>query len=153
MKDKHFPTDQNPRQESMGKESADMGAERRASIRKTIHSIHVSDLTAMNNYGIIAREGAIIDASPFGFLMTIKRRDLVPIGLKENLTLDSLIGQQVVLFLPEMNLDLDGKITRTAHKGKGMFEVAVEFSEDIPSYWRECLVDLLPKPGELDEEL
>ena len=136
------------------KEFEAMGAEkRRISDRKIIDSIHVADLTSMNNYGIIARDGYIIDASASGFLLTIRRRDLVPVTLKENLTLESLVGQQVVLFLPEMNLDLDGTITRTAHRGKGVFEIAIEFSNDIPTYWRECLVDLLPQPGELEEEL
>lgn len=153
MSDDNFPDDVRTSEESYRKEDRAMGAERRrVSDRKIIDSIHVSDLTSMNTYGIIARTGRIVDASTSGFLMSIARRDLVPISLKENLTLDSLVGQQVVLFLPEMNLDLDGTITRTAHKGKGQFEVAIEFSDDIPSYWRECLVDLLPKPGELEEE-
>ncbi|MDC0980338.1 hypothetical protein OAQ84_01245 [Bdellovibrionales bacterium] len=136
------------------KESETMGAERRRiSDRKSVDFIHVTDLTSMNTYGIIAKNGYIVDASPSGFLLKIKRSELVPISLKENLTLQSLTGQQVVLFLPEMNLDLDGTITRTSHKGRGDYEIAVEFSEEIPAYWRECLVDLLPQPGELEEEL
>ena len=48
-----------------------------------------------------------------------------------------------------MNLDLDGRVVRASHIGRGAFEIALEFSEDIPEYWRECLVDLLPEPGEI----
>ena len=85
-------------------------------------------------------------------MIQIERKDLLPTDLKSNLSLDSLIGQQVVLFLPQMNLDLDGTVNRTAHKGKGCFEIAIEFSRDVPEYWRECLIDLLPAPGEMEDE-
>ena len=129
----------------------EMGAERRISDRKLVEAIHVSDLTSTNTYNVIARDGYIVDASSLGFLLQLTRKDLVDRHLKENLSLNSLVGQQVVLYLPEMNLDLDGTVSRTAHKGKGLFEIAIEFSDEIPDYWRECLVDLLPKPGELDE--
>ena len=128
----------------------EMGAERRVSSRKIVDTIHVCDLTSTNTYTVIASDGYIVDASALGFLLQLSRKDLLSKDLKENLTLDSLVGQNVVLYLPEMNLGLDGTISRTAHTGKGIFEIAVEFSDDIPDYWRECLVDLLPKPGELD---
>jgi hypothetical protein len=98
---------------------------------------------------VIAREAVIIDASRSGFLMLIDRKDIVPKDYRENLTLASLVGHQVVMYLPQMNLDLDGTVTRADHKGKGKFELAVTFSADTPTYWRECLVDLLPAPGEM----
>jgi hypothetical protein len=63
-----------------------------------------------------------------------------------------LVNQRVVLFLPQMNLDLDGTVMRTKHIGKGQFELGIKFSDDVPEYWRECLIDLLPRPGELDQE-
>ena len=128
-----------------------MGAERRIAERKMIDSIHVSDLTSLNNFRVIAREAYIVDASITGFLMHIERSDLVPSELKSNLTLQPLVGQQVVLYLPQMNLDLDGTITRASHKGKGVYHVAVEFSAEVPEYWRECLIDLLPSPGEMEQ--
>jgi hypothetical protein len=34
--------------------------------------------------------------------------------------------------------------------GKKGFYVAIDYSEEAPEYWRECLMDLLPNPGELD---
>lgn len=122
----------------------------RVAERKTTDPILVSEVTSLKPYGLIANEAQIIDASSSGFCMLITRKDLVPKELKSTLTLDSMIGYQVAMFLPAMNLDLDGTIRRTSHRGKGVFEVAIEFSPEVPEYWRECLVDLLPNPGEFE---
>ncbi len=123
---------------------------RRIAARKEVEAIEINDLTSITNYSVIARHGRIINASNSGFLVEIKREWLVPEELRDNLSLSSMLGQAVVLFLPQMNLDLDGTITRTKHMGKGRFVIAIEFSHDVPEYWRNCLVDLLPEPGEFD---
>lgn len=127
-----------------------MGAERRLAERKEVDAIVVSDITALSSYNVLARHGAIIDASTRGFLLYIQREDLIPEELRANLSLEALVGQQLVLFLPQMNLDLDGTVTRAEHKGKGTFSIAVDFSPEVPEYWRECLIDLLPAPGEIE---
>ena len=129
-----------------------MGAERRMAERKEVDAIVVSDITALKNYNVVAKQGSIVDASTRGFLLHIKREDLIPKDLRTNLSLEGLVGQQLVLFLPQMNLDLDGVVTRAIHKGKGLFQIAVDFSMEVPEYWRECLIDLLPAPGEMDED-
>jgi hypothetical protein len=129
----------------------DMSAERRIAERKDIDQIIVSELTSLSNYNVIAHTGTIIDASSSGFLVVLQRTEVVPKEYRDSLSLDPLIGHQVVMFLPQMNLDLDGTIIRTEHKGKGRFEVAITFSSDVPEYWRDCLVDLLPAPGEMKE--
>ncbi len=127
-----------------------MKANARTATRKSLQKISVTEFTSLSNYAVIAHEGIIIDASSTGFCLLIDRHSLVPKDLKSSLSLDALVNQQVVMFLPNMNLDLDGRVSRTAHRGKGIFEVAVEFSSEVPEYWRECLVDLLPAPGEMD---
>lgn len=124
-------------------------AERRLNDRKVVDAISVAELTSLSNYNVIAHEGVIVDASNTGFLLKIDRRNFVPNELRENLSIHQLIGQQVVMFLPQMNLDLDGTISRAEHKGRGQFEIAVTFSAEVPEYWRDCLVDLLPAPGEM----
>ena len=129
-----------------------MKAERRIATRKVVDFIHVNELTSLSIYSVVAREGVIVDASKSGFLLAVDRTQLVPKELRENLDMQSLIGHQVVMFLPQMNLDLDGTVTRAAHVGKGRFEIAVTFSADTPEYWRDCLVELLPAPGEIHEE-
>ena len=123
--------------------------ERRIAARKLVDLIHVSELTSLSNYAVIAREGLIVDASQSGFLLKVERSQLLPKELRDNLSLDNLIGHQVVMYLPQMNLDLDGTIQRATHVGKGSFEIAVTFAPEVPEYWRDCLVDLLPAPGEI----
>ncbi len=126
-----------------------MKSERRVAGRKAVEGILISDLTAITNYAVIAKAGRIVNASTSGFLLEIERKDLVPKSLRENLNLESLLGQHVALYLPQMNLDLDGSVTRATHMGKGRFVVGVDFSYEVPEYWRACLVDLLPMPGEM----
>lgn len=129
-----------------------MKADRRVAARKVVDFIHINELTSLSNYTVIAHEGVIMDASQSGMLLHIERTNLVPKEYRDNLSLESLIGQSVVMYLPQMNLDLDGTVTRAAHVGKGHFEVAITFSPDVPEYWRDCLVELLPAPGEIRSE-
>lgn len=124
---------------------------RRTAVRKDVEGIEINDLTSITNYSVLARHGRIVNASNSGFLVEVERQWLVPEDLRSSLSLASMLGQSVVLFLPQMNLDLDGTITRTKHLGKGRFIIAIDFSHDVPEYWRNCLVDLLPEPGEFDE--
>jgi len=127
-------------------------ANRRVRERKVVDEIVVSELTSLSSYNILAHTGIIVDASASGFLLSLDRKQFAAKDLRDSLSLDSLIGHQVVMFLPQMNLDLDGTIVRTEHKGKGRFELAITFSADVPEYWRDCLVDLLPAPGEIEAE-
>jgi hypothetical protein len=126
--------------------------EKRYVERKLVDSIEVSELTSLSTYDVVAKKGYIKDASIKGFLLIIKRTDIENPDLKNSMDLSALLNQKFVLFLPQMNLDLDGTVTRTKHVGKGQFELGIEFSVDVPEYWRECLIDLLPKPGELDQD-
>jgi len=137
---------------SLNKGFLPMKAERRTATRKAVDYIHVNELTSLSHNNVIAREGVIADASQTGFLLIINRTQLVPKDLRENLSLEGLVGHQVVMFLPQMNLDLDGTIIRASHVGKGQFEIAISFSPEVPEYWRGCLVDLLPAPGEIPDE-
>jgi len=128
-----------------------MKAERRIAERKSTEHIEVTELTSLLQYRVIARAAKIIDVSTSGMMMVLDRKDLVPKDLRDNLTLKELLGQHVVMYLPQMNLDLDGRIIRADHVGKGLFEIGLQFSEEVPLYWRECLIDLLPTPGEFED--
>ena len=130
-----------------------MKENRRYSKRKEVVGIDVNDLTAVSNYSVIAKYGRIVNASSTGFLVEVDRRDLVPSEFRDNLNLSATLGQDVVLYLPQMNLDLDGTIIRANHIGKGRFSIGISFSNDVPDYWRDCLVDLLPEPGEIEAEV
>jgi hypothetical protein len=124
---------------------------RRAAPRRDICPLEISSMSSLDNLAKITRGGNVIEASITGFLVMVKREDLVPVALRKNLTLDDLVGMKVLLHLPQMNLEISGVVTRTKLVGKQGFEVGVDYTEDAPEYWRECLVDLLPYPGELDD--
>jgi hypothetical protein len=122
----------------------------RVAPRQEVSPIHVSYLTSLDDFARIAKNCEILEASTSGLLLLIKREDLIPSALRKNLSLDCLIGNRVFMHLEEMNLEISGIITRTQLLGKKGFYIAIDYSEEAPEYWRECLVDLLPKPGELD---
>ncbi len=110
----------------------------------------VSYVASMDDLAKIARNCEILDASASGLLLLIKRKDLIPQTLRSNLTLDSLIGDRIFLRIEDMNLEISGKITRTKFLGKAGFHVAIDYTDDAPEYWHQCLADLLPSPGEID---
>ncbi len=127
-------------------------ANKRAAPRKQVNGLHVKNLTALDHFSVIARAALLVDISSSGMLLHVDRKQLVPKSLRENLTLTSLEGEHIMLQIKEMDLEIDGKVTRTRMIGKGVFEVAVDFSAEAPEYWRECLVDLMPDKGEDMEE-
>src|SRR5258708_13210872 len=111
--------------------------ERRVAARKVVDFIHIAELTSLSSYSVIAREGVIVDASQSGFLVRVDRLQMVPKEFRENLSLGTLVGHQVVMYLPQMNLDLDGTIIRPGHVGKGPFKIAITFSNDLPTNCRD----------------
>jgi hypothetical protein len=125
--------------------------EKRVATRKTIEGITVTGVTALSPVCLIAREALLINASATGFLLTIHRKALVPKELRANLSLEKLEGESIMMTIEQMNIDIDGYIARTKLVGNGVYEIAVNFTDDAPSYWLECLYDLLPGVGEMDE--
>jgi len=122
--------------------------ERRAAKRKNIHTLDIEHVINNHTLKKICSKAKIVDTSTEGFLIVIEREDLMMGDLKDGLTLEALKDMSLSLYVPFMDLELDGTVGLTRHIGKGTFEVLVNFSDDTPKYWRECLMDLLP---ELDE--
>lgn len=121
-----------------------MSKERRTAQRKPINMIRVENLASLDPFMVICKSAELVDASTSGFLLHVHRNHLVPKQLRSNLSLTVLEGEKVMLKIADMELDLDGTISRTRFIGGGLFEIAVDLSSDAPEYWRECLVDLLP---------
>lgn len=119
--------------------------------RKAIGPLLVSSVSLMDNLSKLARGGEIVDASITGFLMIIKREDLIPKEFRHNLSMDKLVGSSILIYFPQMNIEMAGTVKRTRLLGKKGFEIGIDFTDDAPQYWRECLLDLLPLPGELDK--
>lgn len=128
-----------------------MKAERRISHRKEVYPLRISSLAVVESMAKLVRHGSIINASTQGMLLHIRREDIIPRSLKNTLTLDSLVGDLVVIRIEEMNLELSGKVSRTRLLGKEGFEIALDYTNDAPEYWRECLMDLLPTPQEFND--
>ncbi len=125
--------------------------ERRQVKRKQVQTLEVSNIVSCETLKPVCTRAQIIDTSIKGFLLLIERQDLLSNDLKGNLTLDSMKGMELSLYVEQMELELDGVVGLTRHRGKGLFEVLVNFSNDTPKYWRECLMDLLPQPGEFED--
>jgi hypothetical protein len=123
---------------------------RRGFERRQVSPLHVSSLASLDDLTKLARRCNVVEASATGLLLLVPRDSLMPSKLRSNLNIDVLVGQRVFLKLDEMNLELSGVISRTQLLGKQGFHVAIDYSDEAPLYWRECLMDLLPNPGELD---
>ena len=127
-----------------------VAAAQRAAPRKELTPLQVSSVSSLENLTKIARSGEVIEASTSGILLILKREDIVPAALRKNLNLDALIGDRIILHLPDLNIEIAAKVVRTKFLGKSGFEIGLDYTDDAPEYWRECLVDLLPAPGEFD---
>lgn len=134
----------------MSKAAANLN--RRGAPRKEVEPLRVSNIASLDNLARLARYAEIVEASANGLLIHVRREDLIPQALKSQLTLDSLIGDRIFIHLEDMNLEISGHIRRTKLLGKKGYLVAMDYTDDAPEYWRECLMDLLPTPGELEKE-
>ena len=123
---------------------------RRVAPRKEVSPIHVSHITSLDDFAKIAKNCEIVEASSSGLLLHVQRDEIIPTALRGPLNLDCLLGDRIFMHLEDLNLEVSGVITRTKLLGKSGFHIAIDYSEDAPEYWRECLMDLLPRPGEID---
>ena len=120
-------------------------SDRRIAPREAMDPIQIRAFTSLDHMTLLSRKGAIVEVSTTGFLLQIERKELVPKQFQKELSLDALLGDKVMLMIDVMNLEIGGKITRTKRLTKDLFEIAVDYSEDAPEYWREILVDMLPR--------
>lgn len=125
---------------------------KRVAPRKEVEPIRVSYMASLNDLAKLAKNCEIVEASATGLLLIIERTNLIPHSLRGNLDLECLVGNRVYLKLEPMNIEISGEIKRTKFLGKKGFHVAVDYSDEAPQYWRECLMDLLPRPGEFEKD-
>lgn len=133
----------------MGKQSMSE-AERRAAPREKVDPIEIRGLMSLDHMTLLSRSGRIVDASKSGFLLQLDREAIVPKVFKDALSLQPLEGDQIIMTIDALNLELGGKIVRTKRVTKEMFEIVVDFSSDAPDYWRECLFELLPRAADYE---
>lgn len=124
--------------------------DRRFNPREELEPIEIRAFTSLDHMTLLSRSGCIVDASKTGFLLHVKRQDLVPKQFRDTLNIDVLVGDKVILMIDLLNLEIGGKIARTKRVSKDLYEIAIDFSDDAPEYWREALLDMLPRPGEME---
>ena len=124
----------------------------RSAPRREIEPIEVDSVSSLENLHKIAKKAVVVEASITGFKLMIRREDLIPADLRQNLNLDSLVGSKILIHIDPMNLEISGTVKRTQLLGKTGYELGVDYTDDAPEYWRECLLDLLPFPGEFSSE-
>ncbi len=122
--------------------------ERRIAPRENLDPIKIKGLMSMDHRTLLSRDGAIVNASKTGFRLLVERKNLIPPEFRDALSLAELEGDQVVLTIVPMDLEISGKITRTKRVNKEVYEVCVDYSEDAPEYWREALMDMLPRASD-----
>ena len=126
-----------------------MRSEKRYFTRRDVDPIPIQGLITISDLTPIADGGLLVEASASGFKLLVDRDHLCDPIHKEHLNLAEIEGLQVSLFIPAMDLDITATITRTEYVGDSRFVMGLDYTADAPEYWRECLCDLLPLPGEL----
>ena len=122
----------------------------RAALRKKVEGITVSNVAILEPFCALTKHATLVNASSKDFLIVIHRKDLIPKYFRNNLTLQGIEGNCLVLTIEQMDLTVSGYVKRTAMVGKGIFEVAVDYSSQDSDIFRECLFTLLPGKGEFD---
>lgn len=126
-------------------ENPELAPERRTGSREELAPILIRGFTSLDHMTLLSRTGAIVEASTTGFLVHVERKELVPKQFRENLSIDALNGDRIILLIEPLNLEISGKIARTRRVKKDVYEIAIDFTDDAPAYWRECLIDMLPR--------
>lgn len=138
-----------PKKQPKKVSATEVAAEKRTSNRVETAGVKVKNLTSLSEGGLISRQAIVVDASNTGFLIQIKREDLIPQFARSSLTLNELIDHKIILILEQMNLEMAGRVARARRIDRTTFEIGIDYSDEAPEYWRECLMDLFPRPGEL----
>ncbi len=107
--------------------------------------VKACSITLSNEEDIIVKKAFVSEVTPKGFKLILNYHDLVPESLKLQLHLHDLWYKNIHTYIPDMDMDWEGKVIGTQHLGKGNAEVNIEFFQEVPKYWCECLFDLWPK--------
>ncbi len=123
--------------------------DRRRKFRKKLQTLEAHQI--INDLGIeVLSQAILLNASQDGLLIEVQRKHVIDEELKASLDHSSLVGEKIVFTIYEMSLELEGTVSRTKHIGKGTFEWLVLFEGDMPEYWIDSLIELLPAPGEIE---
>lgn len=120
-------------------------SEKRVAHRHNINPLEIHGMISISNLTPICDFGTITEASSSGFKLIVKRDDFCTNELRASMDIDSIKNLEISLYIPIMDLDITGKVTRTKYVSNKEFEIGIDYTQDAPEYWRECLCDLLPR--------
>lgn len=124
--------------------------DRREAPREKLDPIPIRGLTSIDHMTLLSRSGFIVDASKSGFLLHVARKSLVPEKFRNALSLSELEGDRVILLIEPLNLEISGHIARTKRINKETYEIVIDYTSDAPEYWREALLDMLPRRSDYE---
>ncbi len=113
-------------------------------IQKTT-GVKATSIALSQEESLIVKKAFVSEVSPKGFNLTFNYQDMVMDSLKFQWDLHTLWHKNIDIYIPDMEMDIEGKVIGAKHLGQGNFEVNMEFSQESPVYWRECLFELWPK--------
>ena len=116
--------------------------------RKSVQEVHVLNVKNVSSGEVYFARASVVDVSPTGLLLRVAREDILALSLRSTLTMSIVHDVGVGFTIEVMDTYIEGVITRTKLEGKNGFLCAVDFREDAPEYWRNCLVDLLPESAD-----
>jgi hypothetical protein len=117
--------------------------------RKSLTEVDVLNVKNINTGEVYFTRATLVDVSATGLLLRVERGNILSMGLRSALSFDSMVNASVGFTIEVMDTYIEGVVTRTKREDKDTFLVAVDFREDAPEYWRNCLFDLLPDDGNL----
>ena len=112
--------------------------------RQKIKGVKAASITLSNEENFIVKKAFIPQIKPTGFHLIFDYRDLLAESLKFQLHLHSLWYKNIHMYIPDMQIELEGTVVDTQHLGEGTFKLNIKFSKTTPQYWRECLSELWP---------
>jgi hypothetical protein len=122
---------------------------RRPYARKALDPIHVAAIRVGERPTVLASAGTLLNASATGLLIRVNWRALNPAMVQSNGALAVPQGTLMRMHIVEMALDMEGELVRMDQTGPEWWDIAMDFTASAPTYWRECLADLLPSVGEM----
>jgi hypothetical protein len=129
----------------MAKNNNDQTVSRRShNQRKNVAQVDVLNVKNVGTGEVYFSRASIVDVSPTGLLLRVQRDHILAVPLRSTLTWAGLSNVGVGFTIEVMDTYIEGVVARSKPEGKGEFLVAIDFREDAPEYWRNCLVDLLP---------
>ena len=123
--------------------------DRRQYPRKRLDPIHIAEMKTLDPLIVLAHHGTLLNVSATGLLIRVDRDALSAEIFRHAVPLTTMEGAYVVMQIVEMALEIDGKIVRARQAAPEWCEIAIDFTDNAPEYWRECLADLLPGRGEI----